>query len=357
MKYLFILGRNPELSIAEIVAVFGKKDFVKKWNAVLVLLEKIEDNAIEKFGGVYAIGETLCSCSEKEIEKKDIYLGSKNKVNYVLWDFSDKTESVREYLKRRFKSERVKATEKKLNIMKLQEGGTAGTSRETIEEEFFVFENYFGKIIQKPKFREIERRDMDKPVRREELSISPRLAKIMINLSKVKKDEVLLDPFCGIGVMLYEALLQKIKVIGIDLDKEAIAGARRNLEWGKFARERYSLINADSREIKINDKVNVIVTEPHLGEILKKIPTEEKAKEIINDFEKLIISVISNLKENVNGRIVFTAPTIQTFKKNKRISCDAERIHKATGFKLLQKPIPEFREGQVVGRELFVMGK
>ena len=49
-----------------------------------------------------------------------------------------------------------------------------------------------------------------------------RLAKILINLSEVKDEEILLDPFCGIGVILEEALLQNINVIGIDKDKKAV---------------------------------------------------------------------------------------------------------------------------------------
>ena len=198
---------------------------------------------------------------------------------------------------------------------------------------------------------------MNKPIRRQELAISPRLAKIMINLSGIKKGEKLLDPFCGIGVILEEALLQNIKVVGIDNDKNSISGAEKNLEWFGFNKENYKLINGDSR--KINPKnCDVIVTEPFFGEILKKTPTKEKANEIIREFEKLIIPVLNNLKQNVYGKIVFTAPFIKTMKK--RVSCDIENILKNTGLKLskienIALSIQEFRENQIVGREIFVL--
>ena len=95
------------------------------------------------------------------------------------------------YLKKRFKAEKLKATEKRLTgKMQTQESGNLNiVSSKLINEQYFVFENYFGRIIQKCDYKAIEKRDMQKPVRRHELSISPRLAKIMINLSQIKENE------------------------------------------------------------------------------------------------------------------------------------------------------------------------
>ena len=198
-----------------------------------------------------------------------------------------------------------------------------------------------------------EKRDMNKPVRRESLSISPRLAKILINLSLIKKGETLVDPFCGIGVILQESLIQNLKVIGIDKDREAIKGANQNLSWAKFNKENYRLISNDSSSVNI-DKANAIATEPDLGDILKKIPTKEKAQEIQEGFENLMIKVINNLKNKISGRIVFTAPDIRIGKK--RISCNIERILERTKLRLVEGfPIKEFRQGQIVGREIFVL--
>ena len=67
----------------------------------------------------------------------------------------------------------------------------------------------------------VKNRDMNKPVRREALAISPRLSKILINLSEAKPHDKLLDPFCGIGGILAEALIKRINVHGIDKDKMA----------------------------------------------------------------------------------------------------------------------------------------
>ena len=361
MKYLFILGRNPGLSIAEIKAYLHKEDndiieSSMRRNGFLADLENpLDAGTVDEFGGVISIGIVVCEL--KDIERKEIYLGEKNKINYALWNFSDKTQDISEYLKKRFRKEKLKAVEKKLTgRMSLQEGGEIeNLVSNLIDEEYFVFENYFGKIIQKINFKEIEERDMKKPVRREALSISPRLAKIMINLSEVKEGETLTDGFCGIGVILQEALLKKIKVIGIDKDKDAINGAEKNLKWFGFSNSDFKLLKEDSSKIRIHE-VKALVSEPDFGETLRKIPAKEKAGLMINNFENLIILVLNNMKKYVENRFVFSSPLIRIGKK--RIGCDFQRISEKTGLKLISGfPIPEFRENQIVGREIAVMGK
>ncbi len=348
IKYLFVLGRNIELSIAEILSYFERvdnkvKNYTKRDNAILIEVNKeIEKDAIEKLGGTLRIGELI----------KDEICFSKNKINYVIWDFSDKVEEIEDYLKDKFKKEKIKAVKKPLTgSISSQEGKKYKiVGSKLIDEEFFVFEENFGRMIQRCDYDEIEKRDMKKPVRREELSISPRLAKVMINLSQVKKG-ILVDPFCGIGVVLFEALLQGIPVIGVDVDENALDGAKKNLEWGKF--KDYQIIKSDSRRVEIGN-AEVIATEPDLGQILRKSPTEKEAENTLKNFDKLMMGVLNNLKRKVSGRIVFTAPYILT--RHGRKSCNIQDITKRTGLKLVEGPFPEYREKQVVGREIFVLG-
>ena len=83
-------------------------------------------------------------------------------------DYSENLDKVQNYLKKRFRSEKLKATEKRLDsIMKSQEGEIVKrASSKLIDEEYFIFDNYFGKIIQKCDYVSIEKRDMEKPIRR-----------------------------------------------------------------------------------------------------------------------------------------------------------------------------------------------
>ncbi len=377
MKYFFILGRNPELSLTEIISYFNRfdnpiKDYLKNKNSVLIDVEKnIPEDIIEKLGGTIAIGEVIASGSIENIfnniENEYLYSGTKNKFNYIIWDFAD-SENVSKlsvHLKKIFKLERLKSTEKQFSgNLKLQTGEIIPMpSSNLIEEEYFLFysqidkKNYFGKIIKKCDYKKIEERDMNKPIRREELSISPRLAKIMINLSQVLENGKILDSFCGIGTILQEALIQNITVVGIDNDEDAIEGAKKNLKWFKFIQENYNLILGDSKRINLNYDINVLVSEPSLGDILKKYPSKNESQEIFRKFENLMINVLNNFKKKIKGRIVFTAPFILVNRrKEERVSCNINNILNKTKLKLLEGfPIAEFRDGQIVGREIFVL--
>lgn len=368
MKYLFILGRNTELSIAEITSFFQKERFNFKIseninNSLIVEIENpLEKGVIERFGGVISIGEVLCSGKNEEIlqqlDKKILYEGKKNKLNYVLFNFKGENfEQIELYLKKRFRKEGLKATEKKLTgTIKLQSGEfVPSLSSNLIQEQYFIFKDNFGRIIERCDYEKLEKRDMEKPVRREELAISPRLAKILINLSQVKSGKTILDPFCGVGTILQEALLQKIRVIGVDIDSLAIENAKKNLDWLNLKDSFYKLINEDSSKVDVYN-IEAIVSEPDLGEIQKRIPSLEKAKEILKNFELLIIKVINNLKKEVRGRIVFTSPLIKV--GNKRISCDVKFIEEKTGLRLVEGfPIQEFRDNSIVGRTIIVLKK
>ena len=365
MKYLFILGRNPKLSLEEIKAFFKSKgnkilDYSLKKNAMLIELEKPIENIIDKLGGVISIGEVI-ACGKnliEEINKQEIYFGKENKINYLIWNFSDRTSEIEDYLKKRFHNEKLKATQKKISSeMVLQTGEKVprSSSGRNISEEYFVFNDCFGRIIQKNNYEEIEYRDMNKPIRRESLSISPRISKIMINLSLIKPGEKMLDAFSGIGGILQEALLQGIKVIGVEKDKRAIEGSIKNLEFLGFDKKDYTLINFDSRKVNI-PPVSVMVSEPDLGDVLKKMPTKTAAKKTLRNFERLMIDVINNLKPKIKGRIVFTAPCIKHFKK--RLHCNINKILDETSYSLVKGfPIEEFRKGQIVGRDIIVLEK
>jgi tRNA G10 N-methylase Trm11 len=359
MKYLFILGRNPELSIAELKGYFKRIDnriidFAHKENSVLAELENpLDADAVDFLGGTIAIGIVICRI--KEIDRKDIYSGEKNNFNYAIWDYSDSTEEVSQYLKKRFRSERLKASEKKMrNDLSSQDSEKMQIlTSKSVDEEYFVYDDLFGKIVQRCDYKKIEERDMKKPVRRESLSISPRLAKIMINLSQAKEGEIILDAFCGIGVILSEALNQEIKVIGIDRDENAIKGARENLKWFGFSESNFKLIKGDSSNTKFNS-VRAMVSEPDFGETLKKLPSEERAKEMIRRYDNIMVGVLNNVKKYINGRIVFTSPYIKLISK-KRIGCNLKELAEKSGLKLVDGfPISEFRENQVVGRQVVV---
>src|SRR5205823_3602162 len=90
-------------------------------------------------------------------------------------------------------------------------------------------------------FEQFSARDFGRPGR-DDLSgmLPPKLAIIMINLAANDTISVLLDPFCGSGTILSEALLLGYKnLIGSDISEKAVADTKTNLDWiaNKFRRD------------------------------------------------------------------------------------------------------------------------
>lgn len=61
------------------------------------------------------------------------------------------------------------------------------------------------------------------------VSLHPRLARAMVNLSAVPRDGALLDLFAGTGGLLIEAGLVGCETAGLDIDPEMVEGAEENL--------------------------------------------------------------------------------------------------------------------------------
>lgn len=69
------------------------------------------------------------------------------------------------------------------------------------------------------------RRPFDRPV-----SLHPKFARALVNLSRVPRGGRLLDPFCGTGGILVEAARIGVHPLGSDLSPDMVEGTRRNLD-------------------------------------------------------------------------------------------------------------------------------
>ena len=94
-------------------------------------------------------------------------------------------------------------------------------------------------------------------------SMNPKLARCMVNLSRIKKGQLLLDPFCGTGGILIEAGLIGCKVLGSDIYWKMKNGTAINLEH--YGIKDYRTFHLDVRELKMYEKVDSVVTDPPYG--------------------------------------------------------------------------------------------
>ncbi|KYK28275.1 hypothetical protein AYK20_07505 [Thermoplasmatales archaeon SG8-52-1] len=103
--------------------------------------------------------------------------------------------------------------------------------------------------------RKVQNRPFFSPI-----SLHPKIARAIVNLSSIKKDDILLDPFCGTGGILLEAGLIGAKVIGSDIENKMIDGCKKTLDFYNI--KNYELFHSDIGDIdKFIDKTDAIVTD------------------------------------------------------------------------------------------------
>lgn len=123
------------------------------------------------------------------------------------------------------------------------------------------------------------------------ISLHPKLACALVNLTSVKKDETLLDPFCGTGGILLEAGLLGVKLVGSDIEEKMIEGCKKTLDYYKI--KDYSLYHSDIGNInKHVKKVDAIVTDMPYGK-----STTTKGEKMDQLYERAFKSMSSLLRK------------------------------------------------------------
>jgi len=168
---------------------------------------------------------------------------------------------------------------------------------------------------------QFQKRDVGKPVQRKIFAISPRLARIMVNLAACTEGKVLLDPFCGVGTILQEALLAEATAIGVDINGWCVEATTRNLKWLK---DEYALENAEYRVLKGDvhrlsqkigwEQVDCVTTEPDLGPALRQVPTTSYALRVTEKLEPLYYGLLEEANKVLKsgGLLVLVSPYIKT---------------------------------------------
>jgi tRNA G10 N-methylase Trm11 len=190
---------------------------------------------------------------------------------------------------------------------------------------------------------EFQKRDIYKPNQRKIFGMPPRLARMMVNLSSCTSGMTLLDPFCGVGTILQEALLEKSIVVGMDVNPWCVKAATENLEW--LVRE-YGLEDADFRVLQGNvgrlvekigqETVDCIVCEPDLGPALRQVPTGPYAEKIIQKLEPLYFGFVEQAYKGLKpgGCLVLVTPYIKT-RAGQTVTMPIAQKLESLGFKMV----------------------
>ena len=365
-NYWFVLGREPQIAAAEIDAVLNLKKYDYS-PPILKIAAKIEPpKLIKHLGGTIKIAEELSGSIDEAGLKKiiiDELKKVKGKINFGL-SFYGASEinlkqikilglEIKKGLKNNGYSVRyVENKEAALSSVTVEKNGLTNRGREFLISPLFK-EGVEGcqhyslaqtKAVQP--FEEFSARDFGRPGR-DNLSgmLPPKLAMILINLAQTPLNSTLLDPFCGSGTILSEAVLLGYKnLIGSDLSEKAISDSKKNIEWiaqkfkilnDKF-QIKYQISNVENlSRIIAPSSVDAIVTEPYLGKPLRGQETKQELISQTKELKNLYLQAFQQFYQILKpkGKIVFIIPRFKYIGQWITINCKNE-IEKI-GFKAL----------------------
>jgi tRNA G10 N-methylase Trm11 len=393
MQYFFILGKNPILSKAEIEAVLELKG-LKIENSELynkVYFIEMEDKLdIEwlnsRLGGTVKIGKVLDKMNDLEdfdqkffklvkFGKGKVYFGFslyplsreihlqqyQKELNSVAMDIKD---ILRE--KYHINSRYVVSREAELSSVIVAKNKLLKNGAEIC---FFIKDNeiQIGQTLAVQQFEEFGARDYSRPGR-DQVSgmLPPKLARMMINLAQLEQNKTILDPFCGSGTVLQEALvLGYKKLIGSDNSDKAIEDTRKNLEWllakSEARRPKYEVFKLEVRDLAKEFKgnsIDAIITEPYLGPALRGNESQEQINKTINELENLYLIAFEQFTKVLvkNGKVVMIFPVFNL--RNSLFKLNILNQIEKLGYKKLNKQdLVYYREKQYVWREIEIFEK
>ncbi|MFA7653954.1 MAG: DNA methyltransferase [Candidatus Magasanikbacteria bacterium] len=382
--YWFILGREKLLSTAEIAAV-TRYHPKSTSGSVLKLDQKIDSELIKQLGGTIKIGKEIAinlTVDKLKAKMVDELKQIEGKIHFGVSIYSIRggAQSIDERLGLEVKKE-LKKLGKSVRFVEGQHGVLNSAQikyNKLIDKgaEFLieVIDKKFNlaKMIAVQDVDEFSERDFGRPGR-DDLSgmLPPKLAMMMINLAQAKLDDVILDPFCGSGTIITEAMLMGYKnLTGSDLSEKAIEDTKKNIVWLKnnnrtIEQSNIELFTADAVQLSskiTKNSVNAIITEPYLGRPLYGNESEAQIRSQAEELKNLYLAALAEFTKILkpHGTIIFIVPRFKN--KNSWITIDIKNEIKKLG--LISEPLlpgQEFllyaRPDQKVGREIWKFKK
>ncbi|HYB75843.1 MAG TPA: DNA methyltransferase [Nitrososphaerales archaeon] len=183
-------------------------------------------------------------------------------------------------------------------------------------------------------------RGTQKPTPHSDISMSPRLARVLLNLSGLTRGQTILDPFCGSGTILAEAFMRSMRCLGLDAKTNRVRDARENLGWlvGSVRDKGYDIRVGDAMELPRmlrGSKVDGIVSEPLLLPTIEARPRTRTAADLIGQAGEIYGDALASMAHVLRpgGRIVLVVPVIQTM-EGEEVSLTLEG--RALGLRLFQ---------------------
>jgi tRNA G10 N-methylase Trm11 len=403
MQSLLVLGRQPELGLAELESLYGA-DKLREVGGQAVMVDVDPCLlAFDRLGGSIKFCKVLTELNTtnwKEIEKFLIQVSpghsermdegkmqlglSVTGLNVSVRQLEATGLSLKKVIRKTGRSVRlVPNKELELNSASVLHNKLTGP---TGWELVFIKDGDKTVIAQTVKVQDIDsytRRDRGRPKRDARVGmLPPKLAQIIINLAvgnlpeesrqsvcdippddpipAVHYDQTVLDPFCGTGVILQEAALMGYHVYGSDLEPRMVDYSRANMKWLDESLE-IRLENGDATTHQWENPIEFVASEAYLGRPFTVKPNPEVLAQTVSDTNLIIKKFLQNIHgQLVSGtRLCLAVPAWQTrsneFKRLPLIDQISDLGYNLVKFEHSRSPLIYFRPDQIVGRELLVI--
>jgi tRNA G10 N-methylase Trm11 len=208
--------------------------------------------------------------------------------------------------------------------------------------------------------------------------LPPKLAQTIINLAlgpvgntpplpiTQSPPPTILDPFCGTGVILQEALLMGYDVQGTDNEPRMVEYSTENIQWlhGRW-REATGLSNigvGDARNHKWQQPISTVATETYLGHPMSTIPNSDKVQAASNPVNLLVKEFLKNLHPQLKPgtRLCIAVPAWHVGNNRFKHLPMLDRLtdlgyNRMVLERVATKDLLYFRPDQIVARELVIL--
>lgn len=371
MKYLAVLGRQPELGLVELESRLGGSD-IEPFGHV-ALLSTLPD--INSLGGSLKLAKIITTGQFTSLEnikiEPSILPIQAGKTNFAISIFGTKTTHGQlSAFGLSLKKQLGGSLRLVLPTKPATDVSTAQLKFNKIPEKGFelILAVHKGKFVVAltTQIQDIDwysKRDFDRPSRSAKVGmLPPKLAQILINTAS---SPVVFDPFCGTGVILQEAMLMGRTCYGSDLEERMVASTQSNLEWlaqvAPTSLPKWNLQTADARTVKVPKNNPAIVTEGYLGLPLGTSPLPDRLKSLQTELKQLYREFLTNMsKQLASGselavclpvwRLKSGTATIELIDDLEKLGYTLKRFKHTNPLALTYR-----RPDQIVGRQILLL--
>lgn len=341
-EFIIILGREPELSVAELIAVAGRFGAPLSLgflgNSLVKATGELSQVMLDSLAGTIKVAEIL---GEIDIDKNQIIsylkksLPEMGRCEFGISWYGDKVPGWLTAVGLQIKND-LKNEERHIRFVTSR---TSTLSSVVVKKnkllppagfEFMLVPQNNKLIVSRTiwvqDFESWSERDYGRPERDARVGmLPPKLARLMVNLAQASEGAGVLDPFCGSGTVLQEAALLGYRhLVGVDVDSQGVDRTRANFSWLKQHSPQVSepaLMVADINKITSvlnNSTFEAVVTEPYLGPPLRGHESQARLEQIhreLTEFYRSALKALAKVVKN-NGRIVMVWPVLRFGNKN-----------------------------------------